>query len=144
MKNFNWTKYLIATLVVYVAYQLFDFIIHSIILGGRYEELNDAGIFREDMESKMWVMFITAAFFAIFFVYLFHYFSNAYKNGWKSGLYFGLIVAFLMIIPNIYEQYSVYPVPYDLVWQWVLYGIIKFGLLGLLAGLLYKPKAAAA
>ena len=140
MKNFNWSKYLITTVVVFVVYELLDFIIHSLLLSGKYEALEGTGLFREDMDSKMWIMFVTAAIFSIFFVYLYHYFVNGYKSGWKAGLYYGLIIGFLMIIINMFNQYAVYPVPEDLTWLWVIYGIIEIAIIGLIAGFLYKPK----
>jgi hypothetical protein len=141
MKNFNWTKYLITTLIVYIVFEISEFLVHSLILGGKYEALADSGLFRENMESKMWIMYVTALVFSIFFVYLYHYFANAYKTGWMSGLYFGLIVGFMMNIMGMFNQYATYPVPEDLAWNWVIFSILQVALVGVVAGLLYQPKA---
>jgi magnesium-transporting ATPase (P-type) len=141
MKNFNWTRFLIAVVAVFVSFQFLDWLIHSVILMPKYEALDGTGLFREDMESMMWIMFITAAVFSIFFVYLFHFFTNGYKTGWMAGLYYGLVVGFLMNVIGMFNQYAVYPVPLDLTWQWLIYNIIEIALIGLVAGLIYKPKA---
>lgn len=139
MKNFNWTKYLITTLIVYIVFEITEFLVHGVILEGKYESLADSGLFRENMESKMWIMYVTALVFSIFFVYLFHYFVSAYKTGWMSGLYYGLIVGFMMNIMGMFNQFATYEVPGDLAWNWVIYSILQVAVIGLVAGLFYKP-----
>jgi hypothetical protein len=140
MKNFNFKKYLFAVIAVYVVYEIMDFLIHGVILMKTYESMSDSGLWREDMESKMWVMYITALFFSIFFVYLYHFFTNGYgKNDWKSGLYFGLVVGFLMNVVGMFNQYAVYNVTLDLTWQWFFFGLVEIAICGLIAGLIYKP-----
>lgn len=145
MKNFNWTKYVIAVIAVYVVFEILDFLIHGVLLMDKYESLGETGLFAEDMESKMWIIYVTALFFSIFFVYLYHYFVNAYKKtGWMSGLYYGLIVGFLMLVSGMINQHVIYGAPMDLVWQWLIFGIIQMAFAGIAAGLFYKPKAVAA
>lgn len=140
MKNFHWKKYVYAVLAVYVAYQFLDFLIHGVILGPTYTDLADTGLWRENMESTMWIMYVTGLFFTLFFVYLFHYFVQAYgKSGWFAGLYFGLVVAFLVMVTGMFNQYAVYNVTLSLTWQWFIFGVIEVTLLGILAGLVYKP-----
>lgn len=143
MKNFNWTKYLIAVIAVYVVYEILDFLIHGVMLMDKYESLGETGLFGEDMDSNMWVIYITAFVFSIFFVYLFHYFVSAYKTGWMAGLYYGLVVGFLMLVSGVFNQYVVYGAPMDLIWQWFIFGVIQIAIAGVVAGLIYKPKAAA-
>lgn len=140
MKNFNWSKYLLAVLAVYVAFEIMEFLIHGLILGAKYTSLDGSGLFREDMESKMWIIYVTGLVFVIFFVYLYHFFANAYKTGWTAGLYFGLVVGFMMNFTGMLNQYTTYPVPTDLAWNWVVLTVLQVAVIGLVAGLIYKPK----
>jgi hypothetical protein len=140
MKNFNWKSYLITFVVVFVVIELLDFLIHGVLMTGTYESMEGSGLFREDMESKMYLIYISNAIFCIFFVYLYHFFVNGYKTGWMAGLYYGLVIAFLMVLTGTISQYAMYPVDMNLSWQWGVYMTIQIALLGLVAGFLYKPK----
>ena len=139
MKNFNFKKYLFAVIAVFIVYQLLDFLIHSILLNSVYESIT--GVWREDMDPYMWITIVTGLVFSIFFVYLYHYFTSAYgKGGWKAGLYYGLVVGFLMLVTGMFNQYAVYDgLTATLAWQWFLYGLIELAIVGIIAGLVYKP-----
>lgn len=142
MKNFNWKKYIFAVIAAFVAFQAMDYLVHTVILNEKYQSLNDTGIWRENMQDYMWIMFVTGIIFAVFFVYLYHYFSNAYKTGWMAGLYYGLVIAFMTSVIGAYGQFMVYNLPYDLAWQWALYGLIETAIVGIIVGLIYKPLSA--
>lgn len=131
----NWKKFLIAFIVLYIVGGLLSFIVHELILGSTYQALSD--IWRPDMERLMWVQFVTAAFFTFFFIYIF---ARGYQDrGIMEGVRFGLIIWAFLSIPSIYGQYMVYPLPYSLILQWLVYDLIILVILGILVSLLYKP-----
>jgi hypothetical protein len=133
----NWKKLLIAFVVVFVVMQILSFIIHELILGASYQELSD--LWRPDMDSKMWIMWITGPVFAFFFVFIF---VRGFENkGVLEGVRYGLIIACFCSIPQIYGQYMVYDLPYMLVLQWVIYDFITLVIMGIAAALVYKPSA---
>jgi multisubunit Na+/H+ antiporter MnhC subunit len=89
------------------------------------------------MERLMWVQFVTAAFFTFFFIYIF---VRGYQDrGIMEGVRFGLIIWAFISIPSIYGQYMVYPLPYSLILQWLVYDLVTLVIMGILVSLLYKP-----
>ena len=59
-------------------------------------------------------------------------------KGVLEGIRFSVIVALLMLIPGMLNQYVVYPVPFSLAFQWIVYGLIQYIACGVVAALIYK------
>ena len=130
-------KFIIASIAVFVSFQVLDFVIHRLILGATYESIE--GVWRTDMMSKMWIMCITSFVMSFLFVYLF---TKGYEGkGIGEGLRFGLLIGLLMNVVGMFNQYAVYPIPFSLTLQWFIYGTIEFILCGIVAALLYNPKS---
>jgi len=133
----DWKKLIITFIVVFVVLEVLNFVIHSVILGAAYESISE--LWRPDMDSKMWVMWIADLIFSFFFVYVF---TKGYEaRGIMEGIRFGLIIGCFYLIPHIYSQYATYNLPYSLVLQWLIYGFIQIIIVGIVAALLYKPQA---
>ena len=132
----NTKKFLLASFGVFVTIQILDFVIHNLILGSTYESIQ--GLFRTDMADKMWVMYVTGIVFSLLFVYIFTkgYEGKGILEGVKYGLLIGLVVHFV----GSFNQFVVYPVPYVLMWKWVIYGTIEVMAAGAVTALIYKPK----
>lgn len=132
----NIKRFIIASLAVFISFEILDFIIHSVILMNAYESLEH--IWRPDMMDKMWIMYLTALFFSFMFVYIF---TKGYEGkGWIEGARFGLIIGLLMLVVGIFNQYVVFPIPLSLTIQWLIYGLIEYIIIGIVAALIYKPK----
>jgi len=132
----NTKKFLLASFGVFVTIQILDFVIHNLILGSTYENIQ--GLFRTDMADKMWVMYVTGIVFSLLFVYIFTkgYEGKGILEGVKYGLLIGLVVHFV----GSFNQFVVYPVPYILMWKWIIYGTIEVMAAGAVTALIYKPK----
>lgn len=138
----NWKKLLIAFVVIFVVMQLLSWIVHELILETNYEELTEVFRPEAEMMSKMWIGFVTSLIFSFFFVYIF---ARGYEGkGIAEGVRYGLIIGCFWTIPSAYGQYMVYPLPYYLVLQWVLYDFAILVIMGILAAVLYKPLSAQA
>jgi hypothetical protein len=136
----NWKKLLIAFGVIYVVAAVLGFLIHGVLLMETYESL--ASIWRPDMESLMWIQWVTGLFFCFFFVFVF---AKGYEGkGIIEGVRYGLIIWAFFAIPNIYGQYMVYPLPYSLVLKWLFSELISLVIYGVLAAVIYKPLEAKA
>ena len=135
----NTKRWLLCSLGVYVAYRILDYILHGLILAGCYEAT--ASVWRPDMESKMWIMWITSAIFSLLFVYIFTkgYEGKGILEGARYGLWMGLLVS----IPMAYGSYATLDIPYSLAASWWVLGTIEIIILGIVAAWLYKPCAAA-
>lgn len=134
----NGKRFILASIVVFVVYEITNWIVHSLILSGVYQRLQS--LWRFDMMDKMWIMYVTAFIFSFLFVYIFTkgYEGKGVAEGFRYGLYIGL----LMNIVGMFNQYAVYPVPLSLTIQWFIYGMIQFIIIGIVTALIYRPKAA--
>lgn len=129
-------KFLLASLAVFVTLQILDYVIHSLILGSTYAGIQE--IFRPDMADKMWVMMLMSAIFSLLFVFIF---TKGYENkGVMEGIKYGLLIGLIVHFVGSFNQYVVYPVPYGLIWKWIIYGLIELMAVGAVAALIYKPK----
>jgi len=132
----NIKRFIGASIAVFIAFQVFDFIIHGVILGSTYENLKD--VWRPDMMSKMWIFYITSAILSFLFVYIF---TKGYEGkGIGEGIRYGLLIGLLMNVVGMFNQYVVYPIPFSLALQWFIYGTIEFIACGIVAALIYKPE----
>jgi hypothetical protein len=135
----NWKKFFITFVVVYISGFILSFIIHGLILGSTYEQLSH--IWRPDMDRLMWVQYITAIFLSFFFIYIFA--KGQEGRGVMEGVRYGLVIWAFYSIPSVYGQYMVYPLPYSLVWKWLLADLVIFVILGIIVALLYKSAESA-
>ena len=135
----NVKRWLLASFGVYVAHRILDLIIHGVILAGQYEAAAD--VWRPDMESKMYIMYITAAIFSLLFVYIFikGYEGKGIMEGVRYGLWMGLLIS----IPMAYGSYATLDIPYSLAFSWWTLGTVKIIICGIVAASVYRPAAAA-
>lgn len=134
----NVKKFLLASLAVFITFQVFDFLIHGLALAGIYEE--HAEIWRADMSRYMWIMYIVSVFLSLLFVYIFT--KSCHWKGITGGARYGLLIGLLMSVVAIMNQYVVYPIPFNMALIWMVGGLIEFIIAGIVAAAIYKPKQA--
>ena len=122
-------------IVIYILGGILNFVIHGVLLAATYESLVE--VWRPDMDRLMWLQWVTPLFYTFFFIYIFA--KGREGKGIVEGLRYGLIIWAFMSIPSIYGQYMVYPLPYSLVLQWLIYDLVVLVILGIAVSLLYKP-----
>ena len=136
----NVKRFWIAFVVVYILAQLTDILVHVVILGSTYESEGIKEIFRnmDEMNAKMWIMYVTDLVWVFFFTYIFvkGYENKGLLEGLKYGVYIGLFIPFVFA----YQSYVIYPVPYSLAFQWFLYGVIQCIIYGIVVAAIYRPK----
>jgi hypothetical protein len=136
----NWKKFWPAAVLVYLTYVASTFLIHSVILGSYYMRADVVRALRPEaeMQAYFWVRFVTMAVFAFFFTFIF---AKGYeRKGLMEGIRFGVYMALFTFFVASFEQFIVYPIPYQLVWYWILAGLVQSVLMGVVAALVYKPK----
>ena len=131
----NTKRFILATLAVFVVSVILDNLIHLVILKGAYEPL--VSIFRPDMNSLIWLIYVGSLVFAFLFVYIF--IKGHEDKGIMEGIRYGLIIGLFFLIPTSIGQYATYPLPFSLVIQWFIYGLIEFIIFGIIAAVIYKP-----
>jgi hypothetical protein len=131
----NKKNFIFTSVIVFVAFQVMNFVIHSLILMKAYQALEN--VWRPDMMQKMWIIYVTSLIFSFLFVYIF---SKGYEGkGIAEGVRYGLIIGLLMNVVGMFNQYAVYPIPFGLIIQWFIYGIIQYIICGIVAAALFKP-----
>lgn len=132
----NTKKFLLASLAVFVTFQILDYVTRNLLLVSVYESIQE--VFRPEMMDKMWIMYLTGAIFSLLFVYIF---TKGYEGkGIAEGAKYGLIIGLFVSLTGSYNQYVVYPLPYSLALKWFLYGTIELIIAGVVLALVYKPK----
>lgn len=138
----NWKRFWLAVLLVYVVYLATMFFFHTIILGRYYMRPDVVKAWRPEaeMNSHSWVRFLTMAVFAFFFTFIFA--KGHERKGLVEGIRFGIYIGLFTFFVSSFEQFIIYPIPYAVVWYWIIAGLIQSVLMGITAALVYKPKAA--
>ena len=130
----NVKRFVIASIAVFFAFQIVDAIVHVGILGKTYESME---IWRPDMISKIWIMYLGSLILAFLFTYIF---IKGYENkGLAEGVRYGLTIGLFANIPYAFYSYALYPLPFSLCLQWFIYGMIGFIIYGLIVFVFYKP-----
>ena len=130
----NFRKFFFAAVAVFIIIQITDFIFHNIIQAETYNSLKH--IWRPDMMDTMWIMFVVAIVFSVFFVYIF--IKGFAAGSIMAGIKYGIIMSFMHPFISALSQYSIYPLPFNLVLQWYIFGVIQLTLCGMIVSLIYK------
>lgn len=137
----NTKRFALAVVAVFVVSQVLNYLIHQVWLSPTYGSLASVWRPEAEMQSKMWILFVTSAVFSLFFVYIF---VRGYQGrGIGEGLRYGLVIGLFYALPHAYEAYVIYPIPYYLALEWFLAGLASCLILGVVAALIYKPAGAA-
>jgi ABC-type multidrug transport system permease subunit len=139
----NWKKLWIAFLLVFVAYFATNMLIHTVILGDTYLRPDIQNSMRPEAEmgKYFWVRIVTMLVFSFFFTYIF---AKGYeRKGIMEGVRYGLIITLFYFFVTCFDQFIIYPIPYFVVWYWIIAGLIQAVIMGIIAALVYKPKPAA-
>src|SRR4030043_207584 len=105
----NTKRFIIVFVVVFVLLEITNYIVHSVILAPTYASDAISYLFRttEDMQSKMWIMWVTDLIWSFFFVYIF---VKGYENkGILEGLRYGLYIGIFYFMVGAYNSYVIYP-----------------------------------
>lgn len=138
----NGKKFWLAAFAVYLVYVATMFLIHGIILGDYYmqPEVMSATRPEAELNALSWVRFMTMAVFAFLFTFIFA--KGHERKGLMEGVRFGIYIALFTFFVSSFEQFIIYPIPYVIVWYWIIAGLVQSVLMGITAALVYKPKAA--
>ena len=138
----NTKRLLLTALVVYILLEVLNYLIHGVILASTYQMEGVKEAFRPEaeMNSMMWIMFITDIIWAFFFAF---FFAKGYeRKGIMEGVRFGLYIGLFWGLVSAYGNYVVMPIPYFLALQWFISTLIVSIILGIAAALVYKPVSA--
>lgn len=130
----NIKRFITASVVVFVAFEIIDMLVHTLILGKAYQALGP--IWRSDMMSKMWIFHIGSFILSFLFTYIF---IKGYENkGLAEGARYGAVIGLYANIPYAFYEYAMFPLPLSLCLQWFVYGMIEFIICGMIVAAIYR------
>jgi hypothetical protein len=101
------------------------------------ESLKD--LFRPDMASRMWVMYLVGALAALMFTYIFV--KGRENKGISEGVRFGIIIWLFVNVPMGASMWAMFPIPYMTIARGLLFGLLETLIAGILVAVIYKPLA---
>jgi hypothetical protein len=130
-------KAILAVILVFVAWELMDFLIHGVILASAYE--TTAELWRPREEMNMVLMAFVVLVSAFVFVLIFDRFFAQKKmaTALQYGFWFGVGAG----VPMAYGTYSVMPLPYYMALTWFLGTLVEAVVGGVIVGLVVKESS---
>ena len=134
MKN---KTFWIGFVVVYIVMQVIGFVVHGVLMNDTYEAL--AAIFRpkEQMDSMMWIMMVSAAVLMFIFCYVFT--QGREGTGAMEGVRYGTLMGVFLALPTSIDAYVVYPITQELAAVWFITAVVSMMIAGAVFSVIYKP-----
>ena len=138
----NTKKWVIASLVIFVADQILSYLFHGVFMSGVYEQTAHLWRPLEEMNRMMWMGWVSGLVWSFLFVYIF---AKGYENkGIIEGVRFGALIGVFFGLPMSLGTYISMPITGGIATAWFIYTVVDTIILGILAAVLYKPTVAAA
>lgn len=127
-------KTLIATVVVFLAWEALDFLIHGVLLHAAYAAA--PALWRPQAEMKMTLLLLTVLVSALCFCTI--YAKWVQPKELRTGLLFGLWFGIAVGVGMGFGTYSVQPIPYAMALTWFFGTAVEGAVGGLIAAALIK------
>ncbi len=129
----NWTKVGLAGLAAGVVVNIYDFLMHGIVLGDTYASLPE--VFSQEQANPLYFFLISVCFWLAASI-LFEKTRMSWADSFKGGATFGFFMALPGFFTVFYNALVIEGWPYSLCWSWGLIGvtggILGGGILGLI------------
>jgi hypothetical protein len=130
-------KFVIAWIVIFVAWFLGSFVVHGVLLNADYMRLGM--LFRAPADSQRYFPLMILAHVMLAGAFAWIYARGVEPKPWLGqGVRFGIAVAFLTTIPTYLIYFVVQPMPLETVVKQIVFDGLLMVILGVLAGWLYR------
>lgn len=130
-------KFIIAWIVIVIAWFLGSFLVHGVLLGADYKALG--ALFRTDADAQQYFPLMILAHVLLAGAFTWIYARGVEAKPWLGqGVRFGVAVAFLTTIPTYLIYYVVQPMPAAVVAKQIVFDTLLMVILGVIAGWLYR------
>jgi hypothetical protein len=134
-------KFIVAWIVVFVAWFFGSFVVHGVLLRPDYLQLT--GLFRSDADQQSLFPLMLLAHVILSGAFVWVYVRGVEAKPWLAqGLRFGLAIA-LLIVPLYLIYFVVQPVPFSVAAKQIVFDGLLTVILGAIVAWLYRVKAAA-
>lgn len=135
-------KFIIAWIVVFVAWFIGSYIVHGVLLNGDYMALSM--LFRTPADSQKYFPLMILAHVLLAGAFAWIYARGVESKPWVSqGVRFGIAVALLTSVPTYLIYYCVQPMPGDVVAKQIVFDSILMAILGVIVAWVYREGRAA-
>lgn len=135
-------RFLIAWVVVFIAWFLGSFLVHGVLLGPDYKALGP--LFRSDADAQQYFPLMALAHVMLSGAFVWIYARGVEAKPWLGqGVRFGIAVAFLTSIPTYLIYFVVEPMPGGVVAKQIIFDSVLLVVLGAITGWLYRDGKAA-
>jgi hypothetical protein len=133
-------KFIIAWIVLFVAWFLGSFVVHGVVLRADYMQLTN--LFRAEGDERKYFPLMILAHVILSGALVWIYARGAEPKPWMAqGIRFGVAVALLTVVPSYMIYFVVQPMPGDLVIKQIVYDGVLMVLLGTIVAWLYRGAA---
>jgi len=133
-------KFIIAWIVLFVAWFLGDFVVHGVLLHSDYMQLTNLYRTEGDQQKYFPLMILAHVILSGAFVWI--YARGAEPKPWMAqGVRFGIAIALLTTIPTYMIYFVVQPMPGSVVVKQMIFDGALMVILGLIVAWLYRNAA---
>ena len=130
-------KFLIAWVVIFVAWFAGSFVVHGILLHDDYMKLSN--LFRPEADAQKFFPLMILAHVILAGAFVWIYSRGVEAKPWcPQGLRFGVAIALLAIVPTYMIYYVVQPMPGMVVVKQTVFDGILMLILGMIVAFIYK------
>jgi hypothetical protein len=130
-------KFVIAWIVLFVAWFVGSFVVHGVLLRPDYMQLSSLFRLESDQQRYFPLMILAHVILSGAFVWI--YARGVESKPWLSqGLRFGIAVALLTIVPSYLIYFVVQPMPAAVVIKQILFDGVLLLILGAIVAWLYR------
>ncbi len=120
---------------VFVVMQVIGYAVHEVMMADTYAALADIFRPREEMDSMMWMMFLSGAVLLFLFCYIF---TKGYESkGVMEGVRYGALMGVFLALVNV-DQHVVYPLPANVAAIWFVTVVVSLTISGAVFAAIYK------
>ena len=134
-------KFLIAWLVLFVAWFLGSFVVHGVLLHSDYMQMSQ--LFRPESDQTRYFPLMVLAHLILSGAFVWIYVRGVESKPWLAqGVRFGVAIALLTIVPTYLIYFVIQPMPEAVVIKQILFDGVLLVLLGAIVAWLYRDAAA--
>jgi len=133
-------KFLIAWILIFLAWMLGSFVVHGVLLHDDYMQLST--LFRPEADAQQYFPWMIVAHVLLSGAFVWIYVQGVQNKPWLAqGVRFGIAVALLTIVPTYMIYFVVQPMPGIVVVKQILFDGVLTVILGLIVAAIYRQHA---
>jgi hypothetical protein len=134
-------KFIVAWIVLFVAWFIGSFIVHGVLLHPDYLQLTN--LFRTEGDAQKYFPLMLLAHVLLSGAFVWIYARGVEAKPWMTqGVRFGIAVALLTTVPTYMIYFVVQPMPGNVVVKQIVFDSVLMVILGMIVAWLYRDRPA--